>query len=59
MIRYLLFVVCIALASPLWALEAGDAAPDFAFEQTWNMGGESSLNALRGNVVLVEYWATW
>ncbi|MCC6150027.1 MAG: hypothetical protein IT461_07245 [Planctomycetes bacterium] len=51
-------MVCF-LATPLAALEAGDAAPDFAFEQTWNMGSESSLSALRGNVVLVEYWATW
>ena len=55
----LISFVLLFAAAPLAALEAGDAAPDFAFEQTWNMGGESSLNALRGNVVLVEYWATW
>lgn len=59
MIRFFILVVCLALASPLWALDPGDAAPDFAFEQTWNMGSENSLNALRGNVVLIEYWATW
>ncbi len=55
----LLSLMLCFVASPLAALEAGDAAPDFAFEQTWNMGSENSLNALRGNVVLIEYWATW
>jgi hypothetical protein len=52
-------ILALLFAAPLCAVNAGDAAPDFAFEQTWNMGSEQSLGSLRGNVVLLEYWATW
>lgn len=47
------------LATPLAAVDVGEAAPDFSFEQTWNMGPERSLHSLRGNLILLEYWATW
>ncbi len=36
---------------------AGDAAPDFQLEDT--KGNQVSLSALRGKVVLVNFWATW
>ena len=57
--KLLTLVFLLLVAPPLMAVDAGDAAPDFAFEQTWNMGSERSLSALRGNLVLLEYWATW
>jgi peroxiredoxin len=38
-------------------IEAGVAAPDFALPRLG--GGELSLRALRGKVVLVNFWATW
>ena len=36
---------------------AGDPAPDFQLEDT--EGNQVSLSALRGKVVLVNFWATW
>lgn len=58
--RFALLAILSALfALPLAAVDVGEAAPDFSFEQTWNMGPERSLGALRGNVVLLEYWASW
>jgi len=36
---------------------AGDLAPDFQLEDT--EGNQVSLSALRGKVVLVNFWATW
>lgn len=56
---FLLSLILLFAATPLCAVEAGDAAPDVSFERTWNMGSERSLSALRGNVVLLEFWATW
>ncbi len=35
----------------------GDVAGDFSFEALG--GGKTSLGALRGNYVLVDFWATW
>lgn len=35
-------------------------APDFTFERSWNTpAGMSKLSDYRGQVVLVEVWATW
>ena len=39
------------------ALEAGSAAPDFQLPTL--DGDELSLSSLRGQVVLVDFWATW
>ncbi len=36
---------------------AGDLAPDFTVEDT--KGNKVTLSALRGKVVLVNFWATW
>ena len=36
---------------------AGESAPDFQLEDT--KGNQVSLAALRGKVVLVNFWATW
>ncbi len=55
LISFLLLFV----AAPLAAVQAGDAAPDFTFERTWNMGSEQTLSSLQGSVVLLEFWATW
>lgn len=38
-------------------VRAGDAAPDFTVELF--DGGETTLSALRGKVVLLNFWATW
>lgn len=39
------------------AVVAGGIAPDFTLEDT--KGNKVSLSALRGKVVLVNFWATW
>ena len=36
---------------------AGDIAPDFTLEDT--KGNKVTLSALRGKVVMVNFWATW
>lgn len=36
---------------------AGDLAPDFQLEDT--EGNQVSLSALRGKIVMVNFWATW
>lgn len=36
---------------------AGDMAPDFTLEDT--KGNKVTLSALRGKVVMVNFWATW
>lgn len=38
------------------AVVAGDAAPDFQLEDT--KGNKVALSALRGKVVMVNFWAT-
>lgn len=38
-------------------IEAGDPAPDFSLP---NMDGEEvSLSSLRGNLIVIDFWATW
>lgn len=39
------------------AVVAGDVAPDFQLEDT--KGNQVTLSALRGKVVMVNFWATW
>jgi len=39
------------------AVVAGELAPDFTLEDT--QGNTITLSALRGKVVLVNFWATW
>ena len=39
------------------AVVAGEMAPDFQLEDT--KGNKVTLSALRGKVVMVNFWATW
>jgi len=39
------------------AVVAGDVAPDFQLEDT--KGNRVTLSALRGKIVMVNFWATW
>ena len=58
--RHYILLLALVFATPLTAVDPGEAAPDFNFLRTWNMpGGEKSLGQLRGKLVLVELWATW
>lgn len=57
--RWMLLLLLALLPATAAAVDVGEAAPDFEFEQAWNVGNESSLSAFRGNVVVLEYWATW
>ena len=43
--------------APVKAVAPGSPAPDFQLED--NNGNQISLSALRGKVVLVNFWATW
>ena len=61
--RYLLialsFLFLTAEAPSPWSIDelAGKKAPEFALK---DMNGRSfSLSSLKGNVVLVSFWATW
>lgn len=42
---------------PVKVADVGDTAPDFQLEDS--AGNQVSLAALRGKVVLVNFWATW
>lgn len=57
----LLTIALLAACSPALlaepAPEVGAPAPDFALQTL--QGDRVSLNALRGQVVLVNFWATW
>src|SRR6056297_313421 len=65
--RYLILVVLLVLIGggiyiysnnpSTTAVIAGDLAPDFQLEDT--DGNKVTLSALRGKVVLVNFWATW
>ncbi len=42
---------------PVTPVAIGDEAPDFQLED--NQGNKVSLSALRGKVVMINFWATW
>ena len=55
------FILAVALALPACAsaLEPGAAVPDLAARPLRPDGQALSLRALRGNVVYVDFWASW
>ena len=58
--RNLLFATCVALGLPALAWGAatpGSPAPDFTL--TARDGGQVSLASLKGQVVMINFWATW
>src|SRR6056297_2165956 len=64
--RYLVLIVLLVVVGggayiysnlPPAPAAAGDVAPDFTLEDT--KGNRVSLSALRGKVILVNFWATW
>ncbi len=56
--RIVLAAAWLALAAAASALEAGDPAPDFQARSVVG-DGQVALHALRGKVVLVDFWASW
>jgi peroxiredoxin len=58
--RRLLFASCLALGMPALAMGAatpGSPAPDFTLAA--REGGKVSLADLKGQVVMINFWATW
>lgn len=48
------------LSSAAQCIPIGEPAPDFTFTKTWNApAGKTKLSDYRGEVVLLECWATW
>ncbi len=57
--RNFILVIASAIALPLFASSAqfGETAPDFSLE---SFGGETmSLSQHKGDVVMINFWATW
>ena len=48
-----------AAASPALALKVGDKAPEVHGRKWYNSKGDVSLEKLRGQIVLIDFWATW
>lgn len=59
--RYFKFVLllasCLLFYTPAWSAESSGPAPDFTLKQ---LGGKNlKLSELAGNVVLINFWASW
>ena len=59
--RALLFagLIPIALAAPAMALEVGDKAPEVHGSKWYNSKSPVTLAKLKGQIVLIDFWATW
>jgi thiol-disulfide isomerase/thioredoxin len=55
----ILLVVVFAFNSRRSVLRAGTAAPAISADTWINTNGAVELSALRGKVVVIEFWATW
>ena len=55
-VYYLLAIVVIAF--PAFAVETGDPVPECPAELS-DRSGKLNLEAFRGKVVLIDFWATW
>jgi thiol-disulfide isomerase/thioredoxin len=57
LIRVSIFVLPLLIAPPARAAWINDTAPDFTLQDM--TGNSVSLPALKGKVVLIDFWATW
>ena len=59
-LRALPFVMAaLALPAPIQAVSVGDQAPAVEFSDSFNSRGPLDWKKLRGQLVLLEFWATW
>jgi hypothetical protein len=55
--KYALMLALLLAASPVFALDKGEEAPNFKFEASWNaLDGSKQLTDLRGKIVYIEVW---
>ena len=59
MSRLRFFLLCLCLTLPAAALEVGESAPALDLPRLDSEGGKLSLDTLRGQVVYVDFWASW
>jgi len=48
-----------ALAAPAMALKVGDMAPEIHAGKWYNAKNGVTLAKLKGQIVLIDFWATW
>src|SRR3954471_23299464 len=53
----ILILATVAAGAPAWAVGVGEAAPAFALNTA--KGEPVALDKLRGQVVYVDFWASW